>query len=406
MYLKLAWRNLWRNHRRTLITVSSIMFAVVTALFIESLERGAHNLMIDNMTSFHTGYIQVQDYRYDEEPSLDNAFPFDEAFERRVMEMDERIEYTIPRIETFMLAAGDVQTRGAFVLGIDLERENRLNDLENRLTEGRFFEPGDGTAVVSEGLAGRLNLSVGDTLALIGQGRFGMTAAGVFEISGLMNHPQRDMNNQLVYISLPDAQWLLSADEHITALLVTPSNARYSDSIARTLRSGVEGEELSVYTWEEMMPDLLEALEFDRLGTRVYMGILYLIIGFGIFGTILMMTLERLREFGILLSVGMRRLKLALVVFIETFLISLLGIFSGSILGFFIILYFMRNPIHLGDDVGELMVEFGFDPILPTTLASDIFFWQCLIIFIIATLISLYPSGKILRLNIQEASRK
>ncbi|REL38951.1 ABC transporter permease [Rhodohalobacter sp. SW132] len=404
MYLKLAWRNIWRNKRRTLITVSSVMFAVVFALFLESLERGAHDVMIDNMTRFHTGYIQVQDYRFEDEPSLDNAFYYDDSLSDQVTGL-EPVEYTIPRIETFMLAAGAEVTRGAIVMGIDVDREDQLNDLKDRLTEGRFFEPGDGTAVVTEGLANRLNLAVGDSLVLLGQGRFGMTASGLYEISGLLRHPTREMNNQLVYLSLPDAQWLLSADDHITALLVTPNRVRDTESIARQLRSELENEELAVFTWRELIPELVEALEFDQAQSRLMMGILYVVIGFGIFGTILTMTLERMREFGILLSVGMQRIKLAFVVFIETFFITIMGVLAGYALGIFPILYFYFNPIELGGDMEEVVAEFGIEPIMPTAIAPDIFLWQGLMVFILTTIICLYPTIKILTLKILEASR-
>ena len=404
MYLKLAWRNIWRNKRRTLITVSSVMFAVVFALFLESLERGAHDVMIDNMTRFHTGYIQVQDYRFEDEPSLDNAFYYDDSLSAQVTGL-ESVDYTIPRIEAFMLAAGAEVTRGAFVMGIDVEREGRLNNLKGRLTEGRFFEPGDGTAVVTEGLASRLNLAVGDSLVLLGQGRFGMTASGLYEISGLLRHPTREMNNQLVYLSLPDAQWLLSADDHITALLVTPTRVRNTESVARQLRSELQVEELTVFTWRELIPELVEALEFDRAQSRLMMGILYVVIGFGIFGTILTMTLERMREFGILLSVGMQRIKLAFVVFIETFFITIMGVLAGFLVGIFPILYFYFNPIELGGDMEELVAEWGIDPIMPTAIAPDIFLWQGLMVFIITTIICLYPSIKILTLKILEASK-
>lgn len=386
-----------------MITVSSIMFAVVAALFIESMERGAHNQMINNMTSFHTGHLQIQDYRYEDEPSLDNAFYIDDSLIERITTGAERVEYIVPRIETFMLAAGDELTRGAMVLGIDPEAEQRLNKLYDRLVEGRFFESGDGTVVMGEGLAGRLNLAVGDSLVLLGQGRFGITASGLYKISGFIHHPLREMNNQIVYLSLPDAQWLLSADDRITNLLITPSHQRYTDEISESLSSLLVNEDLRVLTWEEMMPELIEALEFDRASTRVMMGILYVVIGFGIFGTILTMTLERMREFGILLSVGMYRSKLAFVVFIETFFISILGVLSGFILGMAVLLYFYFNPIQLSGDMAELVLEFGIEPIMPVALAPDIFLWQGSIIFLITTLICLYPSLKISKLNILEA---
>ena len=403
MYLKLAWRNIWRNKRRTLITVSSIMFAVVCALFIESLEKGAHDLMVDNMTSFHTGHIQLQDYRYDDEPSLDNSFIYDSEIEDRVTEVSDEIKHIVPRIETFMLAAGEEQTRGAMVLGIEPEAEHQLNGLKDRLVQGKFFTPGSGAVVIGEGLAGRLNLAVGDSLVLLGQGRFGMTASGLYEISGLVNHPMREMNNQIVYMSITDAQWLLSADDRITNLLITPNRIRETDQIATELRAEFNESDIRVFTWPEMIPELIEALEFDRLQTRFMMGILYVVIGFGIFGTILMMTLERLREFGILLSVGMHRLKLATVVFIETFFISILGILAGFGLGSLVLLYFYYNPIELSGDMEELILDFGFEPILPVAIYPEIYLWQGLIIFIITTLICFYPSLKIARLNILDA---
>jgi putative ABC transport system permease protein len=404
MYLKLAWRNIWRNKRRTLITVSSVMFAVVFALFLESIERGAHDNMIENMTRFHTGYIQIQDYRYESEPSLDNSFYFDHSFLEQVNEAAS-VDYTIPRIETFMLAAGADVTRGAFVMGIDPEKEDQLNNMKERLIQGRFFEPGDGTAVLGEGLANRLNLTVGDKVALLGQGRFGMTASGLYEISGLFRHPTREFNNQLVFLSLQDAQWLLSAEDHITALLVTPASTRETNKVAEMLHAGLKQEELAVLTWREMIPELVEALEFDRASTRLMMGILYVVIGFGIFGTILTMTLERLREFGILLSVGMQRIKLAFVVFIETFFITVLGVLAGFVLGIFPILYFYYNPIELAGDMQDLVAEWGIEPLMPAAIAPDIFLWQGFIIFILTTIICFYPTLKILNLKILDASK-
>jgi ABC-type lipoprotein release transport system permease subunit len=406
MYLKLAWRNIWRNKRRTLITVSSVMFAVVFALSLESIERGGHNLMVDNMTRFHTGYLQLQDYRFEDEPSLDNSFVYDSSLVNRVVSVSEEIEFTIPRLETFMLAAGEDQTRGAMILGIDPDAEDRMNSLLSRISSGSFFSQGSGSVVLGEGLASRLELAVNDTLVLLGQGRFGMTASGKFPVSGLVNHPVRTMSNQLVYISLEDAQWLTSAENLITSLLIMPGSVSEVGDVASSLRREFEAENYKILTWRELIPELVEALEFDRASTKVYMGILYVIIGFGIFGTILTMTLERMREFGILLSVGMHRIRLALVVFLETFMISILGVLSGFGLGTLVLWYFRENPIRLTGDAAEIIRDYGMEPILPTAIAGDIYIWQGMVVFIMTLFISLYPSIKIGTLNILDASRK
>ncbi|MDX1592392.1 MAG: FtsX-like permease family protein [Balneolaceae bacterium] len=406
MFLKLAWRNIWRNKRRTLITISSVMFAVVFALFLESIERGGHNLMVDNMTRFHTGYLQVQDYRFEDEPSLDNSITYDSTLVNRVNNASGDIEFTLPRLETFMLAAGQDQTRGAMVLGIDPDAENRMNNLRSRLVTGSFFTQGSGSVVLGEGLASRLELAVNDTLVLLGQGRFGMTASGKYPISGLVNHPVRSMSNQLVYISLEDAQWLTSAEDQITSLLIMPENVGDVESVAASLRREFEDENYRILTWRQLIPELVEALEFDRASTKVYMGILYVIIGFGIFGTILTMTLERMREFGILLSIGMHRLRLAVVVFLETFMISIIGVFAGFGLGTIILWYFRENPIRITGDAAEIIRDYGMEPIMPTAIAGDIYIWQGMVVFVLTLIISLYPSIKIGTLNILDASRK
>jgi len=403
MYLKLAWRNLWRNKRRTLITVSSIMFAVVAALFMESLGQGTRQQLLDNMTSFQTGYIQIQDYRYQDEPSPDNAFLYDDDLEQKILSSHDDINYLIPRVETFMLAAGEEITRGAMVMGIDIKKEDQFNQLRERLTEGEFSLSGQQKAVLGEGLAGRLNLAVGDTLVLLGQGRFGITASGLFEISGLIEYPIREMDNQIVYLPLEDMQWMISAEEMVTNLVVVPEQTHQVNQIATSLTQTVSENELRVLTWQEMMPELIEAIEFDELSGRIMLWILYVVIGFGIFGTILTMTLERRREFGILLSVGMYRSKLAFIVFIETFFISILGVLSGFTLGSLVILYFYINPIEFTGDMADLMNDFGFEATMEVTFSPEIYFMQGAAIFIITTIICLYPTLKIARMNILES---
>jgi len=388
-----------------LITVSSIMCAVLFAMFLESIERGSHNVAIKNMTRFHTGYIQVQDYRLEDQPSLDNAFLYDSTQRDQIIASTESIDFLVPRIETFMLAAGEEITRGAMVLGIDPDMENRLNNLKGHLVDGSFSSDRQ-TSVIAEGLAGRLELSMGDTLILLGQGRFGMTAAGKFEITGIVDLPMREMNNQMVYLSLGNAQRLLSADDRITNLLVTPNSTGEADETARAISKTISGSELRVFTWQELLPDFVEALRFDRLGTRFMMGILYVVIGFGIFGTVLTMTLERLHEFGLLISIGMHRARLASVVFLETLFMTILGVASGYFICTPLLLYFRANPIQLGGDAAEIIAEYGFDPIIPAAIAPDIYIYQGTFVFALSILISFYPTIKILSLNPMASSRK
>ncbi|TVQ99461.1 MAG: ABC transporter permease [Desulfovibrionales bacterium] len=404
MHFKLAWRNIWRKPRRTLITCSAIVFAVVAAIAMQSINRGSYEAMIERMVSFSTGHLQLQDYRYEDESSLDNAFPIDQTTLELVRSADERIEHVVPRLETFMLAANEEYTRGAILLGIDTDKEHRFNTIRNHLTEGRFFEPDEQAVVLTQGLSSRLQLGVGDTLILIGQGRFGMSASGLFTITGLLEHPIREMNTQAVYMPLKTAQGLLSAENHLTALLISPQRERHTEQVAASIREVFADSELVVFTWPELMPELLELMELDLAGPRFITAILYVVIGFGFLGTVLTMTLERIREFGMLLSIGMSRGRLVGVVFLETFLISCLGVLSGMALAWLILR--LADPIRLSGNAALALMDLGFEPVLPMSFALDQFLMQGLYVFFMAMLASLYPLVTIFRLNILDASRK
>ncbi|TVS08829.1 MAG: ABC transporter permease [Gammaproteobacteria bacterium] len=403
IYLKLAWRNIWRNRRRTLITISAIVFAVLAAIVMQSMNRGSYEVMIDRMVSFNTGHIQVQDYRYDDEASLDNAFLYDDTVRERILNADPRITRIVPRLDTFMLAANDVSTRGSLVFGVNPEKEQAFNQIGNYLVEGRFPDAHEHTAAMGKGLADRLQLGVGDTLALIGQGRFGMSASGLFEIVGLIDHPIRDMNNSAVYLPIRSAQELLSAEDHITGLMISLQQERHTHGVAASLRGELDSTELVVLTWPELMPELLELMEMDLAVPRLLTLVLYVVIGFGFFGTVLTMTMERLREFGVLLSVGMKRVSLSFVVFVETLIISAIAVTGGIMLSW--LLLKLIDPITLSGDAAQAVIDMGYDPIIPMSFAADQFFIQGLYVFLIVMAVFVFPLVKVLRLNILEAAR-
>ena len=403
IYIKLAWRNIWRKRRRTIITVSAIVFAVIAAIMMQSVNRGSYEMMIDHTVSFSTGYIQIQDYRYEDESSLDNAFFYDDEIRAQILGADERITHAIPRIQTFMLAANGGYTRGSVVLGVDLEKEHLFNGIRDHLIDGRFFEPSEQGVVIGRGLSDRLQLATGDTLILIGQGRFGMSASGLFEITGVIQHPVRDMNNVAVYMPLESAQWLLSAEDHLTSLLISPESERQTSRVAASLRSELDGGELVVLTWPELIPELLELMELDLAGPRFITLVLYIVIGFGFLGTILTMTMERIREFGVLLSIGMKRGRLCTVVFLETLFISIIGVLAGMAAAWGIL--WLINPIRLSGEAARALLDMGYEPLLPMSFAPDQFYMQGFYVFLIAMVVFLFPLVKISRLNILNAAR-
>jgi len=401
----LAWRNLWRNRKRTLITMSSVMFAVLLAIVMTSSQKGAYERMIEGMVKYSVGYIQIQDVLYHEEPSIDHTMLFDDAIKEVLQQNEDNIAFYVPRLQNFVLAATDDKTRGAMIMGIDPEMETKLNDLSDNMVEGAFFLPDDDGILVAEGMARILDVGVGDTLVLLGQGFQGATAAGKYHIQGIIDLKIPDLNNNMIYMPLTSAQWFFGAEQRLTALIVMPENPRHTDQLAMALLAGVDNEWYTVLTWEELLSDLLTLMQFDMAGGQVMTLILYIVISFGLFGTIVMMMIERKKEFCLLFSLGMKRRLLASVCFLEALFISVTGSIFGLLLSIPIVAYFYYNPIRLTGDMAIMMADYGFEPVLPFSAEPSVFIGQMLVILILSFVIGLYPVYKVFRLKIMEVKQ-
>lgn len=391
LILKLAWRNLWRNKRRTLITAGSVIFAVVLALLMESMNRGSHEQMIANTLRFGTGYLQIQDTAYQETPSLDFSFALSDDLQEILIHALSNDAYAIPRIESFVLAAGEQDTRAALVTGIIPELEDRMNGFLNFLEDGANINFAESGVYLGKGLAKRLSLDLQDTLVIIGQGYQGMQAAAKYPVLGLVSHPMEYINNQMIYMPVQEAAWLFSLEDFRSHWLIMAPNDKRAKEIKRDFEKHLEDTGLTILHWEELQPDLVKALAFDTVSGWVMQFILYVVIAFGIFGTILTMTLERQKEFAILVSLGMKRHILALQCFAETIMISFLGVLAGLALGLPILLYFHFNPIPLQGGLSELVKEYGMEPFLPFSISPSVFILQGIIMLILSLIITAYP---------------
>ncbi len=404
MLLRLAWRNIWRNKRRTAITAASILFAVLFATFMEAIQKGAWDHMISSVVNYYYGYVQVHEEGYWEEQSINKAFALADSLEQLKEEVPE-IKEVLPRIESFALASTGKHTSGVMVVGIDPEREDEMTNLKSRILEGRYLEAQEQAALVAEGVADKLELSVGDTIVLISQGYHGVNAAGKYVIKGLVDFGSPELNKQMVYLPLSVAQYFYGASGLVTSLALKLEEQDDIEPAMKALYNRLDTTTYEVMDWEEMLPDLVEAKAMDSAGNVIIYFILYLIIAFGIFGTILMMTKEREYEFGVLISIGMHRWQLGLTVWMEVIMLGLLGAFLGILASIPFVWYFNVNPLKFSGEYAAAMENFGFEPIFPTKFAPEIFLTQALLVFIITGILAIYPLFKIGRLKLVEAMR-
>ncbi len=400
---KLAFRNLFRNKRRTLITAASVFFAVIFALLMRSLQLGVYDNMIENMVGYYTGYAQVHEDGYWVEKSLDNSLEDSPELRAKIL-ADPNIKELVPRFESFALASAGDLTKGVMVIGLDPEAERQIMNLEDKLQEGDYFKDGATDILLAKGLAEYLKISIGDTLVLLGQGYQGTTAAGKYKIGGIVKLGSPDMNNNMVFLSIPSAQNLYAAEDRLTSLILVSNNDREIEGVVQTLQNSL-GEKYEVMDWKTMVPELIQLIQADNVGGMIILFILYLIIGFGMFGTILMMTNERIYEFGVLISIGLKRWKLILIMVVESIFVSFLGVVVGIIVGIPLLLYFYYHPIQLGADMADFSAKYDFEPVLHFSLAPEVFYTQAIYVLIIAIVINVYPIFKIWNLKAVEALR-
>lgn len=397
MINKLIWRNLWRNQRRSFIAMASVAFAVLLAVTMKSMQKGVFDNLIKNVVSFYSGYIQVHKYGYWEEQNLDNSFEYSGVFIDSILKVSN-VSGGVARIESFVLASSGSSTYGCLLVGTQPKEENLLTSLQNKITSGTYFSDGKSGAIVSEGLAMRLGVSVNDTIVLLGQGYHGTTAAGKYPISGLAHFGSPQLNDGLVFLPLATAQDFLSAGNKITTIAINVSSPAFLEQSAAAISTST-GKEYEVLTWKNIMPDIDNHMRADNIDFYIFVGVLYLLIAFGLFGTILMMLTERRYELGMMMAIGMKRMHLALMLTGETILISTLGTIFGLLLSYPVVKYFEKHPLVFSGGLKEAYTKFGFEPIWPTTLELNIFLTQAAIVFALSLVIGLFPLVKIMRMD-------
>ncbi|MCK4750799.1 MAG: ABC transporter permease [Bacteroidales bacterium] len=467
--LIIAWRNLWRNRRRTLITSASIFFAVIFALFFRSLQLGSYDHMFRNAIESYTGYIQVQHQDFWDEKIVDNTFPYDSRLDEEII-ADPNVIATVPRFESFALASNGPQTKGVLVMGIEPDKENYLSKISDKMVKYRltpdaidrinsdpnlpekvkelaglfentsytsasrlqldlgipdkdaqdlmpaierhsqfengFIRKGEPGVWVGDRLSQYLELGIGDTIVLISQGYHATTAAGKYEIKGIVKLPLPDIDNKIVYLPLDICQNLFNAEGNLTSLALHVNNNE-DKAILETVEriNKVIPESQRIMEWKEMNELLISQMDADNKSGMIMIGILYLVIAFGVFGTVLMMTAERRREFGVLVAIGMQKRKLASIITIEMLYVGFLGILAGCAVAIPAILYGVAHPIIFKGEFAKIFDDYGMEPMMVFQGIDLYFLWQMFIVALMVFLAIGYPVRKILGLQVVNALR-
>ena len=404
MLIRLAWRNIWRNKKRSIITITAIVIAVFLAILMRSMQLGMYDNMIQNVVGSYTGHVQVHSNGFWEEQTIDNAFVYNDSLIQKIKKTED-VAGTTKRIQSGCLSSYGDLSKFVFVTGIEPKKEQLLTDWNKRLIDGQLLQTNSNSVNVGKGIAKYYNLKIGDTLIFIGQGYHGMQAVGAYPVSGILDMKNPNLNNTSVFMSLPKAQDFLSANNLMTHLVINKKQYSEEADIVATIKKQLN-QDYEIMSWQEMMPEIETIIQADSAGGLIMIFILYMIITFGIFGTVLMMTQERKYEFGVVISIGMKKTKLMVAMVYETIFLSAIGILLGIVLSRPIVLYFYNNPLEFPSDQVEMMENQGFEAVIPFMSSYDIPITHGLIIFFISLIICFYPILTIYNLNPIKAMKR
>jgi putative ABC transport system permease protein len=400
----LPWRNLWRNKRRTLITIASVAFAVFFAVLLRGYHGGMWAYMIENVVHSYTGYVQVHTNKFWSERTLDYSMEWSDSLKNTIL-TDKDVSDVIPRIESFALASTERKTKGVLVIGIIPSLEEKFSNLPKKIKSGEMFSDSDKAAIVSQRLAKFLQLQVGDTLVLISQGYQGLSAAGLFPVKAIVKLPAPEFDNQTVYLPLKAAQDFYSLNGRLTSLVIDLKRSKDMSKVAISLKNKLDPSRYEVMTWHEMLRELYQQYISDEGGGKILLGLLYLIIGFGIFGTVMMMTAERKREFGVMISIGMKRHRLVFMIACEMFLIAVIGVIIGMAGSVPVITWFHFHPLRFSQEFAQVFEAFGMEPIISVLWEAGYIINQGIIVFTLTLLVIIYPIYSVGKLSVIKALR-
>ena len=272
--LNLAWRNIWRNKRRTLITAASVFFAVLFSSSMKSLQKGAWNEMIKNVTSLHIGYAQIHAAGFWEDKTINKSLDEADVYAELENKNYEGLIDFLPRVESFALASSGEKSSAVLVVGADLEKEHKLGKLKNRVVEGRLLKEGEHGVILAEGLAKKLNLGLQDSLILSSIGYHAASAVDLYPIKGIVSFNNPELDKQFCYLDIRTAQSFYGAEGLLTGVVLNVESNSYLEPIVADLKTTMDIERYEVLDWMELMPDLVQAKNLDEAGSFLILGIL------------------------------------------------------------------------------------------------------------------------------------
>jgi len=374
-------------------------------LFMRSLQNGGYAQMIEDSIAPLAGHMQVHEKGFWKNSTLEYAFVDDPDLLRRISQT-EHVKAVSRRVHAGALVLCGDSSAGAEIMGIEPSVEENIITLQRYIQPGgRFLSDTDTDSIVlGSGLAKNLGAKTGDSIELLSQGFDGSIAAGQFRVVGIFRSPNIAYNSALALVSLRQANQLFTMSGYVSSYVIRIDDTDESWRVRDNIRS-LAGDELEVMTWNELMPEIMQFIVMDRVSSHIFVLILYLIVAFGILNTIQMSVYERIRELGIMLSIGTTPLRVFSMVMAESVMIAFIGIAAGLVCGYGLSYYFTLYPIDFSEYSAEIEIYGMSTLVYYAKMRAGNFISCSLIITFLTLLFTFFPARRAARLDPVRAIR-
>lgn len=407
MFIRLAWRNIWRNSRRTFVILTAIVIGVWSMVFLGALMRGIESGMIRNGIKTLTGHLQIHAEGYDRDPVIDYRIDDPRQLDtilRKVLPSDARWTH---RIRVNAVASNARHSAGVTLVGILPSRESEISFIGGAVRKGDMLAPDSrNNIIIGQALLDKFETRIGHKLVLMSQDADNEIASHAFKITGVFQTEMEATEKQYVFVPLAASQQMLKVGNDISEVSVLladdPINGSNSRYTADALQKKLADTHYKIQTWRELLPMLNAYLDLSDGFIYIWYVVVFVAMGFGIVNTTLMAIFERMREFGILKSLGMKPGWIIREVLTESCLLLAFGCLIGSAGGLLSVLLLSRQGIDLSAMAAGAEFAGMSRVIYPDIMLQD-FFMANGVVVALGLVVSLYPAIKAARFKPVEA---
>ena len=356
----LAWRNLWRNRRRTWLTAGAIAFSTILLVGWIPIQFGTYDIMINASLSVFPGHAQIQRPGYQDKPKIRNAIDNAEQLAQSLRGSNSLYDGISVRAQAFALLSSGTRSYGAQVVGVQPNYEGGTSSIPGLVKQGRYLSNIDAQElVIGSALARNLKLNVGDEVTLLGSGKDGSVAAAILPVVGIFESGSNEFDRFFAEIPLHTFQDIFSMGRSAHTIAIVGRTIEDQSQLLAALNKAIHSRrDVVVLGWEQLLPGMKEAIQVDKTSGFIFYAILIAIVVFSILNTFLMSVLERTREFGLMLALGARPKRIASLMILESAMLTLIGLIIGMIIGTALVYWAHVVGIHY-PGVEEIAAQFN-----------------------------------------------